>query len=96
MSLDERYDTSHLRNEAKELVFRRIEELLEQPAGMCDCETCVLDLAAFMLNRVTPRYSTSMLGDLHPDRVLEKKMQIEIDLALKVGLKQLKQHPHHD
>jgi competence protein ComFB len=96
MSLEERYDIALVRNESKEQVCRRIEELLEQRNDICNCQTCVLDLLAFTLNRVTPSYSTSILGDLHPDTVREKKMQIEIDLALKAGLKRLQQHPHHD
>ena len=95
MALRERYDLESIRNKTKELVYERIEKLLEEGEDFCKCETCVLDLAAFTLNRVTPRYTTSMLGDLHPDRVLEKKIQVEIDLALRAGLKQLREHPHH-
>jgi len=95
MALQERYDLESIRNESKELVYERIEKLLEERDDFCKCETCMLDLVAFTLDRVTPRYTTSMLGDLHPDRVLEKKIQVEIDLALRAGLKQLREHPHH-
>jgi hypothetical protein len=96
MNLEDRYDVELIRNESKEWVCRRIEKLLDEQDGFCKCQTCVLDLLAFTLNRVSPRYSTSILGNLHPDKVRDKKMQIEIDLALKAGLKRLRQHPHHE
>ena len=95
MALQDNYNVQSIRNETAELVYDRVEKLLQETESFCSCETCVLDLVAFALNRVTPRYSTSFLGDLHPDRVKEKKLQVEIDLALHAGLKQLREHPHH-
>jgi competence protein ComFB len=95
MRLQELYDVEQIRNGTRELVYERVERLLEEREDICKCETCVLDLVAFILNRVTPRYRTSMLGDLHPDEGLQKKIQVEIDLAVRAGLKQLRAHPHH-
>ncbi len=95
MKIEDRYELKNIRNESRELVYERIGKLLEERDDFCRCETCVLDLIAFLLNRVTPRYTTSMLGDLHPDRVLTKKVQVEIDLALMAGLKRIQKHPHH-
>jgi len=51
---------------------------------------------AYALNRVTPRYSTSLLEPLAPDPALERRIRVEIDLALAAGVKRLKEHPHHD
>lgn len=93
--LDKRYDMGNIRNESQERVYKRIDKLLDGQDDICKCETCVMDLVAFILNRITPRYTTSMLGNLHPDVVLEKKIEVEIDLALRAGLKQLQEHPHH-
>lgn len=95
MALEDTYNLESIRNHTKELVYERIEELLAEKEDLCKCETCVIDLLAFTLNRVTPRYTTSLLGELHPVKVFEKKIQVEIDLALRAGLKQLQVHPHH-
>jgi competence protein ComFB len=95
MTLEDNYNLDNIRNHTKELVYQRVEELLTKRDDVCSCETCVLDLVAFTLNRVTPRYTTSLLGDLHPDQVLEKKIELEIELALDAGVKQLQMHPHH-
>ena len=96
MALHDRYDLGRMRNEAAEQVYDRVERLLEERNTICKCENCVLDLVAFTLNRVTPRFSTSVLGDLHPDEVKRKKLQVEIDLALHAGIERVQEHPHHD
>jgi len=95
MEIEDQYELENIRNESRELVCERVEKLLEERDDFCKCESCVLDLIAFVLNRVTPRYTTSMLGDLHPDGVLERKIQVEIDLGLRAGLERLQKHPHH-
>ena len=95
MALQDTYNLETIRNEAAEMVYERVQALLDGRSELCRCQTCILDLVAFVLNRVSPRYSTSMLGDLHPDRTKEKRMQVEIDLALQTGLKRLQEHPHH-
>jgi competence protein ComFB len=95
MALQDSYNLETIRNEAAEMVHARVQALLDERPELCHCQTCVLDLVAFMLNRICPRYSASLLGDLHPDRKKEKRMQVEIDLALQAGLKRLQEHPHH-
>ncbi len=95
MSLLEKYEVDSIRNRAAEQVYQRVDKLLEEREDVCKCSTCVLDLVAFTLNRVTPHYTISILGDLHPDQIRAKKLQVEIDLALLAGLKRLQEHPHH-
>ncbi len=96
MALSESYNLETIRNEAAELVYQKVEGMLASRPALCRCPTCVLDLVAFTLNRVTPRYSTSILGDLHPDEAKKRKLQVEIELALQAGLKRLASHPHHE
>ena len=94
--LTERYDVSTVHNQSEERVYIRVEKALEEHPEVCRCSTCVLDLVAFMLNRVTPRYSTGLLGELHPRKLLERKMGLEIELSLKAGMERLRRHPHHE
>jgi competence protein ComFB len=96
MKLAERYDLENLRNISAEKVLKRVEKLLYERSDFCHCEDCVLDLIAYTLNHVTPMYGTSLLGPLHPNREREKKIEVEIDLAIREGLKRIKQHPHHE
>jgi competence protein ComFB len=95
MTLRERYNLDNLGNRSQELVFKAIEQLIDQGTGMCTCEECVTDLAAWTLNHVAPRYYTSLLAPLTPDPVRERQYQVEIELAVAAGVKKLKEHPHH-
>jgi len=82
-------------NRSEELVYDAVEALAEEGTAMCGCEECVMDLVAWTLNHVTPRYYTSLLSPLTPDPALERKVRVEIDLAISAGLKRLREHPHH-
>ena len=96
MALQDTYDLESIRNQTASLVHERWKACFPGAArDLCRCSTCVLDLVAFTLNRVTPRYATSVLGDLHPDPVSDKRIRVQIDLALEAGIKRLRIHPHH-
>ena len=95
MKLSDKYDLEKMGNRAEELVFEAIGKQIDAGADMCTCEECVLDLAAWALNHVTPRYYTSLLAPLTPRPDIERTMQVEIELAIASGLKKLKRHPHH-
>jgi competence protein ComFB len=95
MNLRERYNMDSLGNRSQELVYEAVEALVEEGTAMCTCEECVMDLVAWTLNHVTPRYYTSLLSPLNPDPLMERKVRVEIDLAIAAGLKRLKEHPHH-
>lgn len=95
MKLSERYDLDSLRNRSEQIVAEAIGRLVEEGTVMCTCPECVLDLMAWTLNHVTPQYRTSLLAPLTPDLTLEKRMRVEVDLAISAGLKRLKAHPHH-
>ncbi len=95
MKLRDRYNVDAIGNRSHELVCEAVERLVETEA-MCTCEECVMDLLAWTLNHVTPRYYTSLLSPLNPDPALEHKVRVEIELAIASGLKRLKAHPHHE
>lgn len=96
MKISEQYNLDNLRNRSADMVFERIETILDESDDFCLCEECVLDLLAYTLNHVTPLYGTSLLGPLHPKPEKEKKIQIEIDLAINAGVKKITRHPHHE
>jgi competence protein ComFB len=95
VSLAERYPIDRIRNRTAEMVHEAVERLLGDRPELCRCEECVLDLVAYTLNRTTPRYATSLLGPLAPDPALERRIRLEIGLALEAGTRKLKEHPHH-
>jgi len=95
MGLEDKYDIEKLRNRTMELVLKKIEKLMEERDDFCKCENCILDLIAYTLNHVKPFYMTSLLGPLDGGEK-EKRIELEIDLAINGGLKRIKEHPHHE
>jgi competence protein ComFB len=95
MKLGERYDLESIGNRTQQIVYEAMERLVEEGTGMCRCTECVLDLVAWTLNHVTPQYYTSLLKPLNPDPAGERRIRVEVDLAIASGLKKLKAHPHH-
>ncbi len=96
MKLNERYNLESIGNRSEQIVWEAVGRLVEEGTAMCTCEECVLDLVAWTLNHVTPQYYTSLLTPLNPDPARERKMRVEVDLAIASGLKKLKAHPHHE
>jgi len=78
MKLNKVYNLENLKNRSAELVFARVEKLLEENNELCQCEDCVLDLIAYTLNHVTPLYGTSLIDPLHPNRGKEKKYRLRL------------------
>lgn len=96
MKLNERYDLESIGNRSEQIVWEAVGRIVEEGTAMCTCEECVLDLVAWTLNHVTPQYYTSLLTPLNPDPAWERKMRVEVELAIASGLKKLKAHPHHE
>jgi competence protein ComFB len=96
MSLSDRYDLDKLINHSAEVVYDRIESVLDERDDICHCEECVLDLVAYTLNHVKPLYGTSLLGQLHPSAEKQRKMDEKISRSIIEGLKRIARHPHHE
>jgi competence protein ComFB len=96
MKLNERYDVESIGNRSEQIVWEAIGRIVEEGTAICTCEECVLDLVAWTLNHVTPQYFTSLLTPLNPDPARDRKVRVEVDLAIASGLKKLKAHPHHE
>jgi competence protein ComFB len=96
MKLSDTYDLESIGNRSEQIVYEAIVELVEEGTALCTCQECVLDLVAWTLNHVTPQYYTSLLTPLNPDPARERKVRVEVDLAIASGLKKLKAHPHHE
>ncbi len=73
MAFRDNYDFGILVNEAERLVEeelgRRLEELGDP--GICVCEDCILDMAAFALNSLKPLYRVSLLGTMYAHAAMD-------------------------
>jgi len=92
MAFEDAYDLSTLKNHTEELVYKSLEQELNQIADedICKCNTCVVDMACLALNKLAPRYRASLLGTIYSkaeDEAFEKEVAVAVDAAVqKIGL----------
>ncbi len=96
MSLQEQYDFDSLVNEAERLVIEEISRQLSRNPDLCTCEECVLDIAAYALNHVSPRYRASLLGSIYAARESGSSYQREVSRAVSEAIRRIRANPAHD
>jgi competence protein ComFB len=96
MAIKERYDFDSLSNEAEELVVSEIEKQIPDYPGLCTCSECILDVAAYALNRVRPRYRVSLLDSVYVDAEERSNYLEEIRRAVRDGILKVIANPPHD
>ncbi len=97
MSFDERYEFDSLVNEAERMVIRELESQLTGAVGVCTCQDCVLDMAAYALNNVKPYYRVSLMGTLYARATADESAYgKEISKAVAEAIRRVKANPSHD
>lgn len=97
MSLKDAYDFEFLVNEAERLVLDELEaQLKEDTEGkICKCQDCVLDMAAYALNKVRPAYRASLMGKLYSYNVDNSEYGDEIRAAVSLAIEKVRKNPMH-
>ncbi|MFW5643035.1 MAG: late competence development ComFB family protein, partial [Alkalispirochaeta sp.] len=73
MKLEEIYSFEELTNEAERFVVEELGRQLEDAGdSVCRSPECILDMAAYALNHVTPMYRVNLLGRLYVDSLQEE------------------------
>lgn len=98
MELRQMYDFSILVNEAERMVVDELERQLEdaESLGICICQDCVLDMAAFALNIVKPLYRVSLLGTLYAHAAEGTEYADRVREAVKAAVEKVRKNPSHD
>ncbi|MDR0583486.1 MAG: late competence development ComFB family protein [Treponema sp.] len=98
MAFVDNYDFELLKNEAEQMVLHELEKQLEtQPAEVCRCNECVVDMAAMALNSVRPLYRFSLLGSLYAAQAMNEQSYADsIQQAVAQAVQKVKANPSHD
>lgn len=75
MSLQKLLETEDLINESERYVLTELERQLAEHREACTTTECILDMAAYALNKVRPRYRVNLLGRLFSSVVEDDYMQ---------------------
>ena len=96
MSIREEYNFEYLVNEAERLVLEQLElQLASEGDGTCACQDCVLDMAAFALNKVKPLYRVSLMGNLYAKALEGSEYEAEVAGAVGQAIKKIAANPSH-
>ncbi len=93
-----KYDFSILVNEVERMVLDELGQRLEsgEHQGICVCQDCVLDMAAYALNKLPPLYRVSLLGTMYAHSMNEGDYGPKVVAAVKEAIKRISENPSHD
>ncbi|MGA2764230.1 MAG: late competence development ComFB family protein [Spirochaetia bacterium] len=96
MSLRDKYDFDTLVNQSEREVLAELEVQLARTPGLCTCQECVLDMAAYALNKVRPAYRVSLMGSVYASAGARGQHAREIAEAVREAIQKVKSNPSHD
>ena len=84
-------------NVIESMVWEAMDSVLEQKPGICRCEKCRADIAAYALNQLNPHYAASKLGEvLVKTGSLDRDMNVAILVALTEAMEKVGANPRHE
>jgi competence protein ComFB len=96
MAFADSYDFDSLVNEAQRMVIQELEVQLKGAVGVCTCQDCVLDMAAYALNNVKPAYRVSLMGSVYTRSGANALHARGIARAVQDAIARVKANPSHD
>lgn len=90
------YNAQGVRNIMEDIVFEKMETIIDS-LGCCTCDKCRADIAAYVLNHITPRYVASEKGELF-SKVQELNQNNNTDILMKIvsAAEIIKESPRHE
>lgn len=97
MDLEKNYDLSILVNDTERMVLEELGKRLETAAadGICDCQDCVVDMAALALNMLKPMYHASLLGTMYAHAAEIGDYAETVRNAVSQAIEKVKANPSH-
>jgi len=94
----QKYDFSILVNEGERMVLEELGQRLEsgEYPGICSCQDCVLDMAAYALNKLAPLYRVSLLGTMYTHSMDEGDYGLKVASSVREAIKKISANPSHD
>jgi competence protein ComFB len=96
MPITDKYDFETLVNDSERMVLRELDVQLATAVGVCTCQDCVLDMAAFALNNVKPTYRVSLMGRVYAQSGNNTQHAQAIARAVRDAIVKVKANPSHD
>ena len=97
MAFEDDYDFHLLKNEAEALVLHELEHQLRSVQDICQCNECIVDMAAMAMNTVKPMYRFSLLGTLYAAQAMNDQAYADsVQQAVAQAITRVSENPSHD
>lgn len=84
-------------NIVEDLIWQHMDEVINSKPGMCNCEVCRLDVAAYALNRIKPYYAVNSRGEtIARAQFLNTQLSLDIIIVLTEAVNVVYANPRHD
>ncbi|MCY6371419.1 late competence development ComFB family protein [Clostridium ganghwense] len=87
-----------LKNYSEELVDQLLPKTLKDYKDICKCEKCILDIKAYALNSITPKYIVTDQGEIYTRALNEinKQETINIIKSITKAIEVVSKNPKHE
>lgn len=87
-----------LRNYSEEAVDNILAKILNEYGDICKCEKCILDIKAYSLNSIKPKYVVSEKGEIYTRAFneIDKQEIINITEAIMTAIDIVSKNPKHN
>ena len=85
-----------IRNYMEDMVMAKLPQVMKQ-MDVCTCERCRLDILAYVLNKMPPKYVVTVKGSLYAKlSLLQSQFDVDILTNLTTAATLVKEKPNHD
>ena len=85
-----------LLNYAEDWVWDAIADIKKQRPDICFSDICRHDMATYALNKITPSYATSNIGNIHTKiKIMESQYRMDLLMVVVNAVEKVSQNPRH-
>jgi competence protein ComFB len=85
-----------IRNYMEDMVLAKMPIVMKQ-MGVCDCDRCRLDILAYVLNKMPPKYVVTVKGTIYAKlSLLQSQFDVDILTHITHAAAMVKERPRHD
>ena len=85
-----------MKNYMEDIVGAKLDQLLPK-LGVCPCERCKLDIYAYVLNKMPPKYVVTRKGTIYAKlNLLQSQFDVDIITHVTQAANMVKADPRHD
>lgn len=86
-----------IENIVEKLVWDNMDTVIDQKPGMCRCEICRSDIAAYALNKLPPHYVSTVKGSaITRAQFIENQNYLDLIIILTEAVEKVSANPRHE